>query len=182
MNRPVAISRTCALSIDGCALKSNPARVAHEREAGQSETLVDPALVTPGDLALAKQRQCVADRQVVPARFIDQAVKLIAQGSQLETVQHGNQVIVVGHQKPPPIAASYSASGRSKADDASAAIASGSARIRVPSRARTAQPRSQLLRARAASLRFSGWANARTSASRSVWSAIAMEASTTSNS
>jgi hypothetical protein len=72
-----------------------------------------PSLIAASNLALAEQGQGVADCQLPAAGLIDQAVELVAQGGLLQPVQRGDQMIMVGHQKPPPIAASYSARGRS---------------------------------------------------------------------
>ena len=83
----------------------------------------DAALITAGDLAFAEQRQRLADRHLPTAGLVDQAVELVPQGRELQAVQHGDQVVMPAHQKRPPITASYSAKGRSKAgvsdDDAS---------------------------------------------------------------
>ena len=91
------------------------AKVAHERESRQAEGHVDPALVAACDLALAKQRQRLPDREFAATGLVDQAVELIAQRRQLQPAEQGSQVIMVVHQKPPPTTASYSASGRSNA-------------------------------------------------------------------
>ncbi|KPH77377.1 hypothetical protein AE618_22790 [Bosea vaviloviae] len=111
----MAISRICALSRDGWAPKSTAGEVAHEGEARQAAGHVDPALVAACDLALAKQRQRLPDREFSVAGLADQAVELIAQRRQLQPAEQGGQMIMVVHQKPPPTTASYSASGRSNA-------------------------------------------------------------------
>jgi hypothetical protein len=51
-------------------------------------------------------RSAEKGRFFIPAGLVDQAVELVAQGGQLQPVQHGNQMIMLAHQKPPPIAAS----------------------------------------------------------------------------
>ncbi len=58
-------------------------QLAHEGEAGQPEPHVDAALVAPGDLPLAEQRQGLADRQLPPPGLVDQAVKLVAQAASM---------------------------------------------------------------------------------------------------
>jgi hypothetical protein len=106
-------------------------QVAHEREAGQPEAHVDAPLIAPGNRALAEQRQSIPDRQFASAGLIDQTVELIAQHGQLQPVQHGDQMIVVTHQKPPPIAASDSANGRSNVVGVCAAATSATAAMRT---------------------------------------------------
>ena len=48
----------------------------------------------------------VADRQLPSSGLVDQAVELVAQRSQLQPAQHGDQMVVPTHQKPPPTAVS----------------------------------------------------------------------------
>lgn len=62
MNRPVAISRICALSSEKCAPKSKSGEIAHVGKAREPEGHVDPALIAAHDLPLAKQRQRLPDR------------------------------------------------------------------------------------------------------------------------
>src|SRR5690349_13966174 len=55
-----------------------PVEIAHERKARQLDAHLDPALVLAGDLALAEQRERLADRQLAPSGLVDQAVELVA--------------------------------------------------------------------------------------------------------
>ena len=98
----------------GLGAKVETREVTHEGETREAEAHVNAALVASGDFALAEQRQRLADRQFTSACLVDQAVDLVTQGGELQSVQHGDQVIMVAHQKRPPIAASYSARGRNK--------------------------------------------------------------------
>ena len=59
-------------------------QVAAEGEAGEAEAHLDATLILAGDLALAEQGQGLADRQLAPARLVDQAVDLIADRRQLQ--------------------------------------------------------------------------------------------------
>lgn len=97
-------------------------KVADKREARQPNAHLDPALVFAGDLAFAKQRQGLADRQLAARRLVDQTVELVADRCQLEPIEHRRQMIVVHHQCP-PTKRSYSSSGRS---NSGAPMASGS--------------------------------------------------------
>src|SRR6185437_7238706 len=94
---------------------------------------LDPSLVLARDLAFAEERQGLTDRQLAPPRLVDQAVELVADCGQLEPVQHGDQVIVLHHQRP-PASRSYSISGRSSSGAASsgAGIVGGVAEDRKP--------------------------------------------------
>src|SRR5215208_5335850 len=126
-SRPIATARWVLPTPGGRA-----GEVAHEREAGKPDAHLDAPLVLAGDLALAEHPQRLADRQLAPARLIDQAVELVADGCQLEAGEHRHQMIVGGiHQKPPPIRASYSASGRSSAGSGSE-VGSRMIRLRDP--------------------------------------------------
>src|SRR3954451_10444979 len=94
MKRPVASSRTWLLSIEGWAAKSKPAR---SRTNGKRAS---PMLISMrrsslrAISALAEHPQRRADRQLAPARLIDQAVELVADRRQLEAGEHRHQMIV----------------------------------------------------------------------------------------
>src|SRR3954451_9387463 len=108
----------------GLGGKIEAGQVPHERKARQADAHLDAPLVLAGDLPFAEQGQRLADGQLAPAGLIDEAVELVADGGQLEAAQHANQAIVSGaHQKPPPIRASYSASGRNSAGAGSSSAA-----------------------------------------------------------
>jgi hypothetical protein len=123
IQRDAARSRTCLGSIEGCASKSKPAS---SFRAGKwaSQSHVDAPVILAGDLALAQHDQRFPRRQVGTRRLVEQAVELITDARELQSRQHGVQRIgghlggslCAWHQKLPPIAASYSAKGRSSDD------------------------------------------------------------------
>ena len=88
--------------------------VPHERELRQTEAHVDAALILPGDLALAEERQRIAQGQLRAHGFVEEAAELIAHRRQLQPRQHPVEVVlrVCVHHHAPPATASYSASGR----------------------------------------------------------------------
>jgi hypothetical protein len=83
---------------------------------------LDAAMILAGDLALAQHRQRLARRQIRARRLVEEIVELVADAGELQPRQHlvepvGRHIKVslhARHLKPPPIAASYSASGRSR--------------------------------------------------------------------
>ena len=84
----------------GLGSKIKPVEVAHEREPCQLDAHLDPALVRAGDLALAEQREGLADRLLAPFGLIEQTVELVADGGQLpappQRASGGNQAYPVG--------------------------------------------------------------------------------------
>src|SRR4051794_22178291 len=119
-----------ALVDRGLGREVEAGEVAHEREPGEPDAHLDTPLVLAGDLALAEHPERLSDRQLAATRLVHQAIELIADGRQLEAGEHRDQMIVGGiHQKPPPIRASYSASGRSRTGSGSQA---GSRTIPLP--------------------------------------------------
>jgi hypothetical protein len=68
-------------------------------------------------ISFAEQRKRLANGQLAPPGLVDQAIKLIADGGQLEPVEHRHQVIMLHHQRP-PTSRSYSISGRSSSGSA----------------------------------------------------------------
>ena len=80
----------------GLGAEVEAGEIADERKARQAEGHVDAALVAAGDLPFAEQRQRLADRQLPPAGFVDQAVELVAQDGQLQTVEQGREMVVGG--------------------------------------------------------------------------------------
>src|SRR6266699_983599 len=70
---------------------------------------LDTPLVLAGNLTLTQHHQGLAQAQLLPPCFVQEAVELIADGSQLQSRQHLGQAIGGGtHQKLPPTSASYS--------------------------------------------------------------------------
>src|SRR6185369_7376442 len=105
-------------------------------------------MILAGDLTLAQQGQRLARRQVGTRRLVEQAVEPVANAKELQSRQHGvepinrclGRLLCARHQKLPPIAASYSARGRSNeggGDDAGTAGAAILARQTAPSRPAT---------------------------------------------
>ena len=84
MQRPVASSRIWPLSSEGWAAKSKPARSRTNGKWAIPMRHLDAPLVLAGDLALAEQRQRLAQGQLAPARLVQQAVELVADRGQLE--------------------------------------------------------------------------------------------------
>ena len=105
----------------GLRLEVEAGEFLHRREVRKLQGHLDAPVVLPRDLALAQQDECLACRQVRPRGFVEQAVELITDATELETHQHGVEwigrrlgcLLDAGHQKRPPMAASYSANGRS---------------------------------------------------------------------
>ena len=79
-----------------------PGEVANKGEPRQAESHVDAPLIPTADLPFAEQGQRLADRQLGPAGFVDEAVELVAQGGQLQAVEQGGEMIGSVHQKLPP--------------------------------------------------------------------------------
>jgi hypothetical protein len=121
----LAIQREAAdlLGVDrGLRLEVEGGEFFHRREVRELQRHLDAAMVLAGDLALAQQRLRLARRQVRARRLVEQIVELVADAGELQPRQHfvepvGRHVegsVRARHQKPPPIAASYSVSGRSR--------------------------------------------------------------------
>jgi hypothetical protein len=108
------VDRRLRLEVEAC-------QVLHCREVRELERHLDAPMIFPRDLAFAQHRQRLACRQVRAGGFVEQAVEPIADAGELQPHQHlvepvGRHMrwfLGAGHQKLPPIAASYSASGRS---------------------------------------------------------------------
>src|SRR5215217_7555883 len=89
----------------------------HKRELRDLARHGNPTLVAPCDLAPNQERQGLAQGHVGTGCFVQQRVELVADRRQLEPVEHRHQPLVIDtrHHQPPPISASYSASGRNRA-------------------------------------------------------------------
>jgi hypothetical protein len=95
-------------------------QVAREREVRDPHRHLDPSLVAARDLPLAQERERFAQRQLTPGRLVEQAVELIADHCQPQPAEHADERLVVDHRhQPPPMARSYSASGRRRSGSAS---------------------------------------------------------------
>ncbi|MGO4678052.1 hypothetical protein AB4Z40_34865 [Bosea sp. 2YAB26] len=64
------------MSSEKCAPKSKSGEIAHVGKAREPEGHVDPALIAARDLALAKQRQRLPDREFAAAGLVDPEVIL----------------------------------------------------------------------------------------------------------
>jgi hypothetical protein len=96
-------------------VRSNRSRT--KWEACELQRHFDAPFILASDLALTHQDEDLAQGQVLPTCFVEEAVELIADCGQLQSRQHFGQAIGDGmHQKPPPSSASYSPSDRSGAD------------------------------------------------------------------
>ena len=93
-----------------------PVQITHCREVRDLVGHRDAPFITPCDLALAQQRQRLAQRQLAPGRLVQQAVQLVVDRGQVQPAEPAEQRgVVLAHDQPPPTACSYSASGRSSA-------------------------------------------------------------------
>ncbi len=101
----------------------------------------DAPLVLAGDLSLDQKAEGLAQRHLAPCGFVEQGVELVADRGEFEPRQPARERGVIagesgavrrrsrlrrragkiGHHRPPPMASSYSASGRSSAGAGSAA-------------------------------------------------------------
>src|SRR5262249_36965369 len=97
-------------------------KIANRREVGELQGHLDAPLVAAGGLPFAQEGEGRADGHVGLAGMVAGGVERVAGSGELQASQHGVERVErprlvgeTGHQKPPPMSASYSASGRSNA-------------------------------------------------------------------